>query len=311
LTDNGNCTASGIRVENCEFAGLVSLGSEAEFVDCEVISPGGFGIVSQFSSRVTLENCVVESSAWSSGLWVLECDSVLVSNSSFTGNFLAGIDVVSSNIRIDSTSIVANGECGIKTSGDGGLSLRNSIVDSNPTGIVCMDAVSCDLGDLQTGCGGLNEITNYSLYAVSNLTGYAVKAELNWWGTADPPSSVFNGEVDFTPCLTGPGITAARGRSPALYPSKICLRSPSPNPSRALSRIHFDVPAPGAKVRIRVFNVRGELVQTLVDGRISPGHRSVVWEGLDSNGRAVSSGTYFVLMEAPGYSKSEKLILLR
>jgi hypothetical protein len=84
-----------------------------------------------------------------------------------------------------------------------------------------------------------------------------------------------------------------------------------PNPFNPSSVIRYDVPAGGGDVRIRIFDVTGRLVRTLVDGWQSPGRRSVAWDGRDSGGGIVASGVYFYRMEAPGFERTRKMVLLR
>lgn len=59
--------------------------------------------------------------------------------------------------------------------------------------------LNVDLGDGSLGSTGNNAIYNNTVYAVdSNVT---IKAENNWWGSANPPASLFNGTVDYEPWL--------------------------------------------------------------------------------------------------------------
>jgi hypothetical protein len=83
-----------------------------------------------------------------------------------------------------------------------------------------------------------------------------------------------------------------------------------PNPFNPETVIGFIAPQAGT-ARLSVFNVKGQRVKTLYDGFVSKGHRSIVWDGQDERGTAVSSGVYFVRVEMNGRSQTHKMILMK
>ncbi|MDZ7375454.1 MAG: T9SS type A sorting domain-containing protein [candidate division KSB1 bacterium] len=83
-----------------------------------------------------------------------------------------------------------------------------------------------------------------------------------------------------------------------------------PNPFNSTTWIEYDLAAE-ARVILRIFNVRGQLVKTLVDELEKAGHYAVLWDATDSANRIVSAGIYFYRMEADGKTKSKKMTLLR
>ena len=84
-----------------------------------------------------------------------------------------------------------------------------------------------------------------------------------------------------------------------------------PNPFNPTTAIRFEVPAGGGTVRLRVFDVSGRLVRTLVDGAVPGGMRSAAWDGCDDRGAPVASGVYFYRLEAPGYTQTRKTALVK
>ena len=70
-------------------------------------------------------------------------------------------------------------------------------------------------------------------------------------------------------------------------------------------------PASGGKVRLQIFDVAGRLVRTLVDGMETPGEKRVTWDGRNSRGSHVATGVYFYRMDAPGFTKTRKMVLLK
>jgi flagellar hook assembly protein FlgD len=62
---------------------------------------------------------------------------------------------------------------------------------------------------------------------------------------------------------------------------------------------------------LRIYNVQGRLVQTVVDGIANAGLHRVLWTGEDQHGDPVASGVYFYGLETPGGILSRRMVLLR
>jgi flagellar hook assembly protein FlgD len=75
--------------------------------------------------------------------------------------------------------------------------------------------------------------------------------------------------------------------------------------------IRYQVPAPGGDVQITIYNVRGQLVTTLVNGSEAPGFHTLTWDGGNDRGESVATGVYFVRMTAQGFSQTRKLVLIK
>ncbi len=93
-------------------------------------------------------------------------------------------------------------------------------------------------------------------------------------------------------------------------PTVLALNGNYPNPFNPMTKISFDLPR-GTKVALEVFDLRGRKVQTLVSETLSAGRHSVIWNGTDSGGRQVSSGTYFYRLQADGSTMTDKMLLLK
>ncbi len=83
-----------------------------------------------------------------------------------------------------------------------------------------------------------------------------------------------------------------------------------PNPFNPLTRIAYDVGKAG-HVRLRVFDVVGRKVATLIDVKHRPGSHHVMWDGRNDSGRELASGVYFYQIEVGGVRESRKLLILR
>ncbi len=62
---------------------------------------------------------------------------------------------------------------------------------------------------------------------------------------------------------------------------------------------------------LKIYNIRGQLVRTLVDDERLLGYYQVFWDGKDNSGKEVASGIYFYQLKTRDYSDTRKMILLR
>lgn len=83
-----------------------------------------------------------------------------------------------------------------------------------------------------------------------------------------------------------------------------------PNPFNPLTTISFSLAEPG-RVVLRIFDVAGRPVRTLVDGWRDAQRYEVTWDGRDDTGRVVASGVYLYQLVAPGCAETKKMVLLR
>lgn len=102
----------------------------------------------------------------------------------------------------------------------------------------------------------------------------------------------------------GPATMVPNPRS-----STFALRS-YPNPFNPQTRIAFSLGAPG-EVLIAVYDLRGRLVRSLLDGPLEAGDHAVEWNGQDALGRALPSGTYFCRLSTLSGVETRKLSLVR
>ena len=88
-------------------------------------------------------------------------------------------------------------------------------------------------------------------------------------------------------------------------PDNLLLYQNYPNPFNPSTNISFYLPQPSI-VKLNVFNVLSELVETVVNGELSSGFHTVTF-----NGRNLSSGVYLMLLEANEFKISKKMLLLK
>jgi hypothetical protein len=88
------------------------------------------------------------------------------------------------------------------------------------------------------------------------------------------------------------------------------LQGNYPNPFNPRTTIRYSVKE-ATPVTIGIYNVKGQLVKTLVSEDKAAGNHSIAWDGVDNNNQAVSSGVYFYKMNAGTYSSTKKMILMK
>jgi len=86
--------------------------------------------------------------------------------------------------------------------------------------------------------------------------------------------------------------------------------SASPNPFNPSTSIHYSLATAGF-ASVRVYNVSGQCVRTLVNGEMGIGKHTVVWDGRDATGRNVATGAYLVRLVTPTSAMTQRVLLLR
>ena len=100
-------------------------------------------------------------------------------------------------------------------------------------------------------------------------------------------------------------ITSVPEETADRMPGTFLLSQNYPNPFNPSTTISFDLPKT-SEVTLKIFNILGEELTTLVSGKLTAGTYSYEWDG--SN---VVSGIYLYKLEAEGYVKTKKMILMR
>jgi len=88
------------------------------------------------------------------------------------------------------------------------------------------------------------------------------------------------------------------------------LKGNYPNPFNPETTIAFDVKGT-QPVCIEIYNMKGQLIRTLVDKVKHQGHHSVIWNGRDEHGNSVASGVYHYRMRAGSYKADRRMMLLK
>ncbi len=83
-----------------------------------------------------------------------------------------------------------------------------------------------------------------------------------------------------------------------------------PNPFNPVTNIAYSIKEAG-KVTLHVYNIKGQLVKTLVNDVRETGNYTVTWNGRDNTNKSVASGVYFYKMKAQNYNNTKKMILMK
>lgn len=288
--------------------GLAADDFTAPIMDGNVITgnwaSGNGGGVYCFRSSGTFEGNIValDTAALGSGLFMTQDSDVLVDGNTFWDNYATSqfgatisIDASEPNPVITNNIIVGDAAYGVFS----GFAPENLILG-------CNDIWNNTLGNY----GG----------TISNQTG------INGNISVDPLLCV-PGIGDFrlesgSPCISPPGCglvgakhegcvaTSVAQPEESRSFSSLTVKGAMPNPFNPSTSIRFELDHPG-EVDVRVYNVQGELVRTLISGHSEAGAHSVVWNGKDEKGSSARSGVYFYEFRTNGVREARKIILLR
>ncbi len=204
---------------------------------------------------------------------------------------------------------VGNGIRNIATSGVGGAGNQNSRDHLQPDGVaqacVVFDTTSNAVVGVRVADAAKNSrvvFFGFGVEAVASRAGFASREE------------VLRSALDW---LNGTTAVAEQNRSQDL-PTAFELSASFPNPlhaslAGATTIIRYQLPPEplSKRVTLRVYDVLGRAVRTLVDAAYQPGQFTAQWDGLDEQGRAAVSGVYFYKLEAGAQQAVRKLVLVR
>jgi len=105
-------------------------------------------------------------------------------------------------------------------------------------------------------------------------------------------------------------VSGVESTDETLVPATLNL-SISPNPFSDLAVIRYNLPK-ASEVTMQIYNLKGQLVRTVISETQSKGEQLAVWEGCDEAGRHLASGIYFLCMNIDGkQEKPRRLVLLK
>jgi len=220
------------------------------------------------------------------------------------------IDLVTANYGSDDISILPN-------SGDGTFAPAATIdAGSSPRGLWGADLTGDGNLDLAVTSSGGSDVTVFRNLGGSFDEGTALPVGVapyavaggDWNGDGRVDLATVNRQTgDLTVLLNGATTGVGPGAGGSLGTR---LVGAQPNPFREEASIRLDLARP-MPVLVRVFDLRGRSVATLLDGPLPTGSHRVRWDGRDRGGQRVATGVYFVRMDAGEGSWTRKLLRIR
>jgi len=105
------------------------------------------------------------------------------------------------------------------------------------------------------------------------------------------------------------GVSAEDENIPS---SKTTLSGNYPNPFNPTTTISFEISGSSPqKIELTIYNTKGQKVKTLLNENLQSGKHSIVWNGVDDNGKLLSSGVYFYRLKTNSGSQTRKMILMK
>jgi FlgD Ig-like domain len=171
---------------------------------------------------------------------------------------------------------------------------------------------------------GYNIFTPATYYYLYNRTSNTISSKRNYWPASPPtictplPTKVYGpAAVDSALCsepALGPSslhVASNDERAEPTVPTRFNLKQNYPNPFNPTTTISYDVPRPGGRVELAIYDVAGRLVTILVNEHRPAARYVIHWDGRDRRGQPVASGVYFLRMRAAQFNVTKKLLLLR
>jgi len=97
---------------------------------------------------------------------------------------------------------------------------------------------------------------------------------------------------------------------PPVIPMVTKLYNAFPNPFNPNTNIRYSLKEVG-KVKIEIYNMKGQKIKTFTQEHNSPGYYQVSWDGRDENGRSVASGIYLYRLTTANYTSAKKMVLAK
>ncbi|MCK4306979.1 T9SS type A sorting domain-containing protein [candidate division WOR-3 bacterium] len=161
--------------------------------------------------------------------------------------------------------------------------------------------IELDANDTTYSDGKFYTFTTPIDYAGDGVLNYCFYFENQWGGKA----------CGF-PNLDNPVVILEPGVEETKIPSITMLYPVAPNPSGGAISIKYGVGISGCdKVSLKVYDVTGRVVRTLVNSKKEPGTYTIKWTGENDAGTKLANGIYFCKFKSGDYQSTRKLILLK
>lgn len=112
------------------------------------------------------------------------------------------------------------------------------------------------------------------------------------------------------PMITIPITLIAVSNADLVNPAVTALKGNFPNPFNPTTSIRFSLKE-SARVKLNIYNLKGQLIKSLVNHEMSAGNHQILWDGKDNRGASVASGIYLYRMQTKDYQSTAKMMLMK
>ncbi|MFQ6114898.1 MAG: FlgD immunoglobulin-like domain containing protein, partial [bacterium] len=149
--------------------------------------------------------------------------------------------------------------------------------------------------------------------AAGVMPGDSVRIAIGWVVPSDEIGGYVSGRGLFIDDVTVepfPMVSSIEESPGKNIPTEYSLSNNYPNPFNPETRIRYELPQPD-RVLLKVINLLGQEVRTLVDEDKPAGFYEVMWDGKDNHGQRVASGVYLYRLETKEFVQNRKMLLLQ
>ena len=99
----------------------------------------------------------------------------------------------------------------------------------------------------------------------------------------------------------------------ALFDMEFKLEQNYPNPFNPETVVAFSIPLShdNKYVQLRIYNLQGQLIRTVINTTMFAGFHSVSWDGKDMSGKVVSGGMYIYQLKVNDFVETKKMLLMK
>jgi hypothetical protein len=280
-------------------------------LDGFTINGGGRGVSFERGGGI-IRNCIIQKNQ--TGIWNIGSmvyTDPIIENNIITENTQYAMDTNNSFALLNKNTIVGN-KTGVKGYGfySSSPTIVNCILWNNNDDLV--ETASAIFSCIQNGDPGTGNISSDPLFVDSEHGDYHLQ-EGSPCINAGHPDPSFNdpdgSRADMGAFYYTSG-TFVRSPKESLQPDKYQLAQNYPNPFNPVTAINYQLPK-DSNVILRIFNINGQLVKTLIEEKQSAGYYKIQWDSRDENGNSVVGGLYLYQLKAEGFSQSYKMVLIR
>ena len=313
----GNGNYGGIRIEGqCDSVAVFDNWIGGNKFGISIFNSQHITIGNNFIGSNKIDNEILELGNESYGLWLaLEAHDNLITENFIRFNGSYGVYIEGTNTicnRVSHNHISGNGWYGIYNESGGNLELAPPVISSASATSVIGTAIPNATVEIYTDPEDEGLI-------FQGETNSDASGNFTWNGAITGPftnvTAIAIDDSGNTSAFSQVAvITNVENLAESNSPETFSLSQNYPNPFNPNTTIQFDIPFTGKqmiKVQLRIYNLSGELIRTLVNEEKSPGIYQVHWDGMDETGNQVASGIYLCQFRAGDFNHSRKMILMK